>query len=443
MEEATSMEKGQAHHPSSLKERGLKAKPPQIQNHGATEPIMSLGPTVAQKSPKDKGIPLLCMITASEKRWGDTPLHQRLQRNLSWWTKNAPQEVVDIIKEGIKPPWTKPPIMSTLNISRGGDLEKVQEILLDYSKSGAIKIVQDHLSTKHLIPWFLISKKTKEEEKWRLISDCRELNQWFTPQPFKLENMNQIFPNLSKGHWGAKIDLKDAYFHIPIHGDLKPFLRHQVGDQVWEYQGGLFGLNIMPQIFMKVMKVFQKRWRQKGLLVYVYLDDILLIAPTPSILEAHLRVVVQDLVDSGFKLNLKKCFLEASQVVDHLGFQINFQEGKLQLAPQKVKALRKELGKFITKTNMSKRQLAAILGQVRSNLVAMPFLRAFTSLLVGFLKQNASKSWESSHQIPQTLKDQLQDIKLLLQNWQGRPFTQSPTRFLHTDSSTYGWGGWM
>ena len=114
------MEKGQAHHPSSLKERGLKAKPPQIQNHGATEPIMSLGPTVAQKSLKDKGIPLLSMITASEKRWGDTPLHQRLQRNLSWWTKNAPQEVVDIIKEGIKPPWSKPPIMSTLNNSRGG-----------------------------------------------------------------------------------------------------------------------------------------------------------------------------------------------------------------------------------------------------------------------------------------------------------------------------------
>ena len=138
------MEKGQAHHPSSLKERGLKAKPPQIQNHGATEPIMSLGPTVAQKSPKDKGIPLLSMITASEKRWGDTPLHQRLQRNLSWWTKNAPQEVVDIIKEGIKPPWSKPPIMSTLNNSRGGTWRKFKRsswIIQNQGQSKLCKII--------------------------------------------------------------------------------------------------------------------------------------------------------------------------------------------------------------------------------------------------------------------------------------------------------------
>ncbi len=104
MEEATSMVKVEAH-PSSLKERGLKAKPPQIQNQGATEPIISMGPTVAQKSSKHKGIPLLNMITASENRWGDTPLHQRLQANFAWWTKNPPQEVVDIIREGIKPPW--------------------------------------------------------------------------------------------------------------------------------------------------------------------------------------------------------------------------------------------------------------------------------------------------------------------------------------------------
>ncbi len=70
------MEKDQAP-PSSLKKRGWKARSPRIQNHGEKESIMSLGPTVAQKSPKHKGIPLLSMITASEKRWGDTLLHQR------------------------------------------------------------------------------------------------------------------------------------------------------------------------------------------------------------------------------------------------------------------------------------------------------------------------------------------------------------------------------
>ena len=88
-------------------------------------------------------------------------------------------------------------------------------------------------------------------------------------------------------------------------------------------------------------------------------------------------MVVEDLMEAGFKLNLKKSKILPSQLGEHLGFQINFQAGKLQITPQKVKGLKKELGKFVKKTVMSKRQVAAILGQVRSNLVAMPFLRAF------------------------------------------------------------------
>ena len=128
-------------------------------------------------------------------------------------------------------------------------------------------------------------------------------------------------------------------------------------------------------------------------------------------------------------------------MVEHLGFQINFLEGKLQLPSQKVKGLRKELGKFVTKSSMTKRQVCAILGQIRSNLVAMPFLRAFTSLLVKFLREKSQDPWESRHQISKDIKDQLEDIKKHLQNWSGRQFHKKPTRFLHSDSSTLGWGG--
>ena len=237
------------------------------------------------------------------------------------------------------------------------------------------------------------------------------------------------------------MDLKDAYFHVPIHQDLKPFLRHQIGDQIWEYQGGCFGLNVMPHIFMSIMKTFEKKWRQKGIQVYIYLDDILVIAPSKVTLASHMKRVVQDLLLGGFKINLKKSQLEASQLVEHLGFQINFKEGKLQLPSQKVKGLRKELGKFVTKSFMTKRQVSAILGQIRSNLIAMPFLRAFTSLLVKFLRERNQDPWDSKHQISKDIKDQLKEIKKHLENWSGRHFHQKPTRFLHSDSSTLGWGG--
>ena len=154
-----------------------------------------------------------------------------------------------------------------------------------------------------------------------------------------------------------------------------------------------------------------------------------------------MKRVVQDLLLGGFKINLKKSQLEASQLVEHLGFQINFKEGKLQLPSQKVKGIRNELGKFVTKSFMTKRQVSAILGQIRSNKIAKPFLRAFTSLLVKFLRERNQDPWDSKHQISKDIKDQLKEIKKHLENWSGRHFHQKPTRFLHSDSSTLGWEG--
>ena len=177
----------------------------------------------------------------------------------------------------------------------------------------------------------------------------------------------------------------------------------------------------MPQLFQSVMKTFEKKWRKKGVQVYIYLDDILIIAPTPGQLEKDLKLVVQDLVESGFKINQKKSSLTPSQKVTHLGFVINFQEGKLQISPHKIKSIRKELGKFVTKTEMSKRQVAAILGQVRANLLALPFLRAFTTLLVNFLAEKSGDSWNSKHPVSQEIKSELQEIKSVLEKWGGDP----------------------
>jgi hypothetical protein len=214
-----------------------------------------------------------------------------------------------------------------------------------------------------------------------------------------------------------------------------------VGGQTWEFQAGCFGLNVMPQIFMSVMKTLEKLWRKRGIQVFIYLDDILLVAPTQIILQNHLNTVVRDLIKSGFKINVKKSTLQPTQIVNHLGFQLNFQEGKLQVPPQKIKTVKKELGKMVKKDYMSKRQLAAILGQIRCNLMALPFLRAFTDSLTKFLVANSTAPWDSKHPISQEIKAQLREIKILLDTWGGRPFPQNATRELHSDSSTHAWGG--
>ena len=86
--------------------------------------------------------------------------------------------------------------------------------------------------------------------------------------------------------------------------------------------------------------------------------------------------------------------------------------------------------------------MAAILGTVRSFLVALPFLRAFTDEMKCFIDLQGQGGWDKMHLPPVSLVDQVKEVKELLQTWQGRQFqARCPIRKLHSDASNLGWGG--
>ena len=90
---------------------------------------------------------------------------------------------------------------------------------------------------------------------------------------------------------------------------------------------------------------------------------------------------------------------------------------------------------------MTCRKMASILGQVRANLTALPFLRAFTDALKIFVDRHKENSWDHRITIPAEVKQQVRELKPLLQENLGRPFLQKVSRNLCSDSSTEGWGG--
>ena len=78
------------------------------------------------------------------------------------------------------------------------------------------------------------------------------------------------------------------------------------------------------------------------------------------------------------------------------------------------------------KDQLSCRKMSAVLGTARSCLMALPFLRAFTETLVGFVNQHTLVGWDHRFTIPDSLKSQLKEIKVLLDSWEGRPFASPP-----------------
>ena len=110
--------------------------------------------------------------------------------------------------------------------------------------------------------------------------------------------------------------------------------------------------------------------------------------------------ILQTLEDAGMVINYPKSILEPCQEVVHLDFLLDLKGGVLKVPSEKLTTCRRELGKILTHKEMSCRKMAAILGQVRSFLTAMPFLRVFTDLMLQFVSHHRNLGWDHVEMVP-------------------------------------------
>jgi hypothetical protein len=74
------------------------------------------------------------------------------------------------------------------------------------------------------------------------------INEHMEARHFKMDHWVNIFPFLRKNVWAAKIDLKNAYFHLGLSEALKEFLVLKVGEKYYQFEGAAFDLSTLPQL---------------------------------------------------------------------------------------------------------------------------------------------------------------------------------------------------
>ena len=110
------------------------------------------------------------------------------------------------------------------------------------------------------------------------------------------------------------IDLKDAYFLVPIHRIHRIYLRFAFGGIAYQFNALPFGLSLAPRVFTKCVEAAITPLRLRCLRVYNYLDDWLVAAHSEAAAVQDGRLVVAHLYRLGFVITGKKAFCAQSKL---------------------------------------------------------------------------------------------------------------------------------
>ena len=128
----------------------------------------------------------------------------------------------------------------------------------------------------------------------------------------------------------AKIDMKDAYFMVPMAKEDRHFLKFHWEDKFYQFNCLPFGLSSAPWVFTKTTRPVVATLQELGLRLIIYIYDILVMAETETLLTDHITAVIYLLENLGFVINHSKSELTPTQEIEFLGFTVNSTRGEDQ-----------------------------------------------------------------------------------------------------------------
>lgn len=210
---------------------------------------------------------------------------------------------------------------------------------------------------------FLVQKKTDVR---RPVIDLKRLNRYIHLESFKMESLQTIIQFIQPGDWLISVDLQDAYLHVSILPYFQKYLRFAVGHVHLQFQALPFGLCTSPQVFTKVSISVLAPLRERGLRIYHYLDDILLLSNNPDQLIVHREILLQSLSELGWLVNHRKNQLIPMQQMIYLGAMFDTDLATVSLPQQKMEGIIQKMLKTIQKSHLSASQCLSLIGMMSS-----------------------------------------------------------------------------
>lgn len=363
---------------------------------------------------------------------------------VSEWTKlTSDQEILDMVKGYTIELHEEPPLSGTRSNYQFSTTEE-QVIELEISKLITKKVIipSYHEVGEFISPIFLCPKK---DDTHRMILNLKHLNTCVDNYHFKMDTLWSVIKLMTPSCFMARIDLKDAYYSVPVASSSQKLLKLSWKGQLYQYTCLPNGLSSCPRKFTKLLKPVFAVLRKKGHVSSGYIDDSYLQGTTFHDCARNVVDTVELFSKLGLVAHPEKSVFEPTQILEFLGFLLNSILMRISLTPQKVEKVQNACISLLRKANkVLIREVSRVIGLIVATFPGV----MFGPLYYRGLEHDKTHALKLSHGNFDSNMHLSQAAIAELQWWvKSLPTSYNeinhgiPDIIINTDASLIGWGG--
>ena len=202
-----------------------------------------------------------------------------------------------------------------------------------------------------------IFTRDKKDANKRMILNLKKFNKFVNYKHFKMESINNVIKLVQPNVYMASIDLKDAFFTVPIHNNHQKYLKFVFGN-LFQFTPMSNGYGPAMRIFTKISKVPFGHLRSQGHNSVIFVDDSYLQGDRYQSCLANILDTIKLLRELDFVIHSDKSVLTPSQIIVFLGFVISSKHMTLPLTDEKKNKIKTLIINCLHNHQISIRELA-------------------------------------------------------------------------------------
>ena len=285
--------------------------------------------------------------------------------------------------------------------------------------------------------------RPKKDGGHRMILDLTWVNTHVQYEHFKMHSLQTALTMMREDCWMGSIDLKDAYYSVPVRKEDRKFLRFRWKGTLFQFRVLPNGLACAPRFFTKILNPVFAKLRESGVEGFPYIDDSFIVADSSEKCEKSVRQLKETLESLGFVVHQGKSVFKPTRQLVFLGFELDSEEFKVSLTRDKEDKLLRAAQDLLSKETPTIREVAGLIGLMIAFVQAFSYAESYTKALERD-KIEALREQRGNFSARMRLsQESIQDIGWWTENVRrsGRPVKRDqPQMVVFTDASNEGWG---